>query len=1007
MKTRFPVRFNAFVFGLLVSALCNRAVAQNTAFTYQGRLNDNGSLATGSFDLRFAIFDGAATSNQIGSTLIQSAVATTNGIFTAVLDFGPGVFSGSSRWLEIGVRTNGGNVFTTLNPRQALLPSPYAIYSSSAATANTANTAVVANSFNGALSGDVGGPQSATVVNSIRGMSTLTVTQAVNAVNAATSVSQPNAIVKRDGAGGFSAGAIQAASVHGNGAGLTNLNGAALLNGSVSAAKIADGAVNAAHLAPGAALANLQASGQSSVPEGGLVLSVADNDAMVNAGYIKLASIEVGEHWKKHADGISPSPRRSHTAVWTGTEMIIWGGDNGATSLADGARYNPALNLWRGVNTVGAPVERHSHTAVWTGSRIIVWGGNRRYVYGNVFARWLNTGGRYNPVANTWSAVTTSNAPAERVYHTAVWTGSEMIIWGGQGASYYSQDPQPVFKNGGRYNPIANSWTAITLTNAPTQRYLHTAVWTGSEMLVWGGDHGAGYVTDGGRYNPAANTWTAMNPAGAPTTRIKPLAVWSGTEMVYWGGYGPTGRLNTGGRYNPAGDSWTAMSTSGAPTGRENHTAVWTGSEMIVWGGYQNSTLNDGGRYDPANNSWSTVSTTGRPVSRHLHTAVWTGNEMIVWGGFNTDDQGTVPGYPELGTYRIGDGGRYNPGTDSWTAVPPAAPSAVRYGHSAVWTGNELIIWGGNDYLNDGRRYNPVSATWAAVSTVGAPAGRSDHTAVWTGTEMIIWGGTRNSTPLDSGGCYNPVANMWATVSTTAAPSPRTKHTAVWTDQGMIIWGGAGGGNFLGDGACYNPNADNWTALNSVGAPMGRRQHTMVLADGEIIVWGGFNGGYLNDGGRYRLADDTWTPISATDAPLARGYHTAVWTGGEMIVWGGVDVNGVRADGGRYYPSTNGWAVVSQTDAPSARWLHTAVWNGSEMIVWGGGVSGVNTVFRNGARYNPTADSWTPMTNVGSPQGRGGHAAFWTGTEMIIWGGGFNDTWSYVPAYPINIYQHQ
>ena len=81
---------------------------------------------------------------------------------------------------------------------------------------------------------------------------------------------------------------------------------------------------------------------------------------------------------------------------------------------------------------------------------------------------------------NTWTATTTSNAPSARADHTAVWTGSEMIVWGGGilGTS---------FNTGGRYNPSTDSWTATSTTNAPSARGIHTAVWTGSEMIVWGG----------------------------------------------------------------------------------------------------------------------------------------------------------------------------------------------------------------------------------------------------------------------------------------------------------------------------------------------------------------------------------------------------------------------------------------------------------------------------------------------------------------------------------------
>ena len=76
---------------------------------------------------------------------------------------------------------------------------------------------------------------------------------------------------------------------------------------------------------------------------------------------------------------------------------------------------------------------------------------------------YLNTGGRYNPSTDSWTATSTTNAPAARGGHTAVWTGSEMIVWGGDDGSDLN--------TGGRYNPSTDSWTATSTTNAPTGRY--------------------------------------------------------------------------------------------------------------------------------------------------------------------------------------------------------------------------------------------------------------------------------------------------------------------------------------------------------------------------------------------------------------------------------------------------------------------------------------------------------------------------------------------------------
>ena len=115
--------------------------AQGTAFTYQGRLNDAGGPATGIYDLRFAIYDAASGGAQQGGWLTSSSTAVSNGLFTVALDFGPGVFTGAGRWLEMGVQTNGTGTFATLTPRQPIMPAPYAMYSANAGSAAAASTA--------------------------------------------------------------------------------------------------------------------------------------------------------------------------------------------------------------------------------------------------------------------------------------------------------------------------------------------------------------------------------------------------------------------------------------------------------------------------------------------------------------------------------------------------------------------------------------------------------------------------------------------------------------------------------------------------------------------------------------------------------------------------------------------------------------------------------------------------------------------------------------------------
>ncbi|MBK8002244.1 MAG: hypothetical protein IPK15_27030 [Verrucomicrobia bacterium] len=210
---------------------CPNLSAQGTAFTYQGLLNDGANPANGTYDLRFALYDAASAGAAQGSALTNLATAVSNGLFTVTLDFG-NRFPGPDRWLEIGVRPgSSAGEFTTLAPRQAISPTPYAIYAGTAGT-------------------------------------------------------------------------------------------------------VPNGAISANKLAAGAAAANLQAGGQAAVGGGGVVLSEQFSAAeLINAGYQKIGRVSlIDEAWQARAAGPTRLPpqlaRRGHSAVWTGTEMIIWGGEN-------------------------------------------------------------------------------------------------------------------------------------------------------------------------------------------------------------------------------------------------------------------------------------------------------------------------------------------------------------------------------------------------------------------------------------------------------------------------------------------------------------------------------------------------------------------------------------------------------------------------------------------------------------------------------------------------------
>jgi N-acetylneuraminic acid mutarotase len=523
-------------FTAFYAAQLSTASAQGTAFTYQGKLNDGGNPANGRYDLTFSLFNGSSGGSAAAGPLTNAATVISNGLFTVPLDFGPAVFSGTTYWLAIGVRTNNGGAFTPVAPRQQLTPAPYAVFAEGA--------------------------------------------------------------------------------------------NAAGLSGTIAAGNIANGSIGANQLATGAAAANLQAGGQSAVPGGGMILSSNFNDGnLAGAGYVKLGFVNLGDVWDHEADATLLAGRGYHRAVWTGTEMIVWGGYNGSSYFNDGGRYNPAANTWAPVNTNGAPAPRQYFTAVWTGNEMIIWGG-----YDGV--NYFNDGARYNPIANTWTAVNTNGAPSGRDSHTGVWTGSELIVWGGLGSAGALND-------GGRYNPTANTWTTVNTNGAPFNRASHTAVWTGNQMIVWGGLNGFSFFNDGGRYNPAANTWT--NVSILLSARAYHTAVWTASEMIVWGGIqivGLGGNIyGDGGRYNPVTDIWTLIPTNSVVAPRALHTAMWTGREMIIWGGNNTKNLNDGARYDPASaNPWMAITVSGAPAARYVHTAVWTGNTMIIWGGIGSSN---------------------------------------------------------------------------------------------------------------------------------------------------------------------------------------------------------------------------------------------------------------------------------------------------------------------------------------------------------------------------------
>jgi N-acetylneuraminic acid mutarotase len=333
--------------------------------------------------------------------------------------------------------------------------------------------------------------------------------------------------------------------------------------------------------------------------------------------------------------------------------------------------------------------------------------------------------------------------------------------------------------------------------------------------------------------------------------------------------------------------------------GRGFHTAVWTGTDMLVWGGGYSSTVkNDGASYNYATNKWTTIATPTL-AARRQQAGVWTGSKMIVWGGYN-------------GGSSYADGGVYDPATDSWTSTA-TSPLAARHSGAYAWstTTNELLLWSGctggwcTAVASDGAAYNPSTNTWTTLPA--APiAGRSDPAFVWSGSELVVWGGrTATGTFLTDGARFDPVTRVWTKFSEPPASIAGRMDEAFGSSgtNGLFVFGGrpssSTGTGALDTGATYVPSV-GWQVIPSppdtVFANNKRYDSASFVAGGKLFLFDGLTstGGDTPARGfaSYDFATGTWTDLDVSGAPTSnRARATAVWTGREAIIWGGINGN--------------------------------------------------------------------------------------------------------------------
>ena len=320
------------------------------------------------------------------------------------------------------------------------------------------------------------------------------------------------------------------------------------------------------------------------------------------------------------------------------------------------------------------------------------------------------------------------------------------------------------------------------------------SVWTGSEMIVLGRTPQTNpAVRVAQAYDPVSRTWTRLSPPRDPGTvdLTGVEAVWTGREMLAFG-------WNAVG-YDPASDTWRELRKT-LPGG----IVVWTGREAIGWGGgCCGDAWSNGTAYNPTTDTYRNLPRSPLAASQGPLGA-WTGRELVLFvSGWDPLDKP----YPA----RLARAAAYNPSTNTWRRIAPLPGSDVRYGFrgTAVWDGREILVVGAGAKAQSTFAYSPRANHWRRLAPMPAP--RVGAPAVWSGKQLLVWGGSnlRGTAQLPDGVAYNPRTDRWSTI--TRAPLRARYGPAVqWTGHELIVWGGgiprkAGAPRFVRDGAAFIP----------------------------------------------------------------------------------------------------------------------------------------------------------------------------------------------------------
>ena len=423
----------------------------------------------------------------------------------------------------------------------------------------------------------------------------------------------------------------------------------------------------------------------------------------------------------------------------------------------------------------------------------------------------FNTAELYNPTTQTFTALT-ATMTSPRAGHTATLLPNGQVLFTG-GSSVFAAGPVNTAE---LYDPVANTFTALTATMT-TARAAHTATLLPNGLvLLTGGNSSNANLNTAELYNPTAETFTALT-ATMTTARDGHTATLLPNGLVLiTGGYihGPvTGpAYNTAELYDPTVNTFTAL-TATMTSDRANHTATLLPNGLVLLTGGTNGSGTPGD--EPALNTAEvcealppsvqtfTALTATMTTARGGHTATLLPNgKVLLTGGFNGSD--TV-----LNTAQL-----YDRTANTFTALT-ATMTIARCYHTATLlpTGQVLITGGstnanGSANLDTAELYDPTANIFTALTATMTSA-RVSHTATLlpNGKVLLTGGFNGSDTALNTAELYDPTAETFTALTATMT-SARDQHTATLLPNGLVLVTGGSANPFptvLNTAEVYDP----------------------------------------------------------------------------------------------------------------------------------------------------------------------------------------------------------